>query len=126
MSRSTSFSLCRPARRTFCPGSISCRFPAKADGRTLVGSGSTDLWWQLTALANAVILAAYLAISFAIGRGLWQSRQWRNNPLGLATAAIFFSCAVHHGSHTVHLLLPYLGRVMHTGMAMRHAFGTSF
>jgi two-component system, cell cycle sensor histidine kinase and response regulator CckA len=83
-------------------------------------------WWQLTALANAVILAAYLAISFAIGRGLWQSRQWRNNPLGLATASIFFSCAVHHGSHTVHLMLPYLGWDMHAGMAMRMAFGMDF
>ncbi|GIE85608.1 hybrid sensor histidine kinase/response regulator [Actinoplanes regularis] len=82
--------------------------------------------WQLAALANAIILAAYLAISFAIGRGLWRTRQWRNNPLGLATAAIFFSCAVHHGSHTVHLLLPYLGWGTHSGMAMRHAFGSSF
>ena len=86
----------------------------------------TDLWWQLTALANAVILAAYLAISFAIGRGLLRSRQWRNNPLGLATAAIFFSCAVHHGSHTVHLLLPYFGLDVHGGMSMRMAFGMDF
>ena len=81
--------------------------------------------WQLTALANAVILAAYMAISFAIARGLWQSRQWRNNPLGLATASIFFSCAVHHGSHTAHLLAPYLGMDAHIGLAMRHAFGQS-
>ena len=86
----------------------------------------TEIWWQLTALANAIILAAYLAISFAIGRGLWQSGQWRNNPLGLATAAIFFSCAVHHGSHTVHLLLPYVGLDVHTGLIMRHAFGMGF
>jgi len=91
-----------------------------------VDSGWTDVWWQLTALANAVILAAYLGISFAIGRGLWQSRQWRNNPLGLATASIFFSCAVHHGSHTVHLMLPYLGRDVHAGLAMRMAFGMDF
>jgi PAS domain S-box-containing protein len=85
-----------------------------------------DHWWQLTALANAVILAAYLAISFAIARGLWRSRQWRNNPLGLATASIFFSCAVHHGSHAVHLMLPYIGWDMHAGMAMRMAFGMDF
>jgi PAS domain S-box-containing protein len=84
------------------------------------------IWWQFTALANAVILTAYLAISFAIAKGLWQSRQWRNNPLGLATASIFFSCAVHHGSHTVHLLLPYLGWDIHAGMAMRMAFGMDF
>ncbi|NMO49870.1 response regulator [Actinoplanes sp. TBRC 11911] len=84
------------------------------------------MWWQLTALANAVILAAYLAISFAIGRGLWRGRQWRNNPLGLATASIFFSCAVHHGSHVVHLMMPYLGSDMHAGLAMRMAFGMDF
>jgi len=84
------------------------------------------VWWQLTALANAVILAAYLAISLAIAKGLWQARQWRNNPLGLATASIFFSCAVHHGSHTVHLLLPYFGTDVHAGLAMRMAFGMDF
>ena len=88
--------------------------------------GETEIWWQLTALANAIILAAYLAISFAIGRGLWRSRQWRNNPLGLATAAIFFSCAVHHGAHAAHLLLPYVGVGVHEGLVMRHAFGMSF
>ncbi|MBW6435937.1 PAS domain S-box protein [Actinoplanes hulinensis] len=82
--------------------------------------------WQLAALANAIILVAYLAISLAIGRGLWRARQWRRNPLGLATAAIFFSCAVHHGSHTVHLMLPYFGWGTHSGIAMRHAFGSSF
>jgi PAS domain S-box-containing protein len=87
---------------------------------------SVSHWWQLTALANAVVLAAYLAISFAIARGLWQSRQWRNNPLGLATASIFFSCAVHHGSHVVHLMLPYIGWDMHAGTAMRMAFGMDF
>jgi PAS domain S-box-containing protein len=77
-------------------------------------------------MANAVILAAYLAISFAIARGLLRARQWRNNPLGLATASIFFSCAVHHGSHTVHLLLPYFNMDVHGGLAMRMAFGMDF
>ena len=84
----------------------------------------TLIWWQLTAFANAIILLAYLAISFAIARGLWRSRQWRNNPLGLATASIFFSCAIHHGAHTVHLLLPYFGSDLHMGLAMRHALGS--
>src|SRR5689334_13830597 len=95
-------------------------------GPSACSGGATVNWWQLTALANAVILAAYLAISFAIGRGLWRARQWRNNPLGVATASIFFSCAVHHGSHTVHLMLPYLGSDVHAGMAMRMAFGMDF
>ncbi|SNQ51201.1 PAS domain S-box [Frankia canadensis] len=63
-------------------------------------------WWQISAAANAVIMAAYTAISVAIGRALWRSGQWRKNRLGLATTAIFFTCGVHHGWHTVHLLLP--------------------
>ncbi|CAO5238127.1 hybrid sensor histidine kinase/response regulator [Frankia sp. AgKG'84/4] len=69
-------------------------------------------WWQVSAVANAVIMAAYMAISIAIGRALWRSGQWRKNRLGLATTAIFFTCGVHHGWHTVHLLLP--DHAMHT------------
>ncbi|KPM52736.1 histidine kinase [Frankia sp. R43] len=53
-------------------------------------------------LANAATTAAYLAICLSIARGLWRSGQWRNNPLGLATAAIFFTCAIGHGSHIFH------------------------
>ncbi|WP_018503899.1 hybrid sensor histidine kinase/response regulator [Parafrankia discariae] len=54
-------------------------------------------------LANAATTAAYLAICLSIARGLWRSGQWRNNPLGLATAAIFFTCAIGHGSHIFQL-----------------------
>uniref|UniRef100_UPI001F30F71B hybrid sensor histidine kinase/response regulator n=1 Tax=Candidatus Frankia alpina TaxID=2699483 RepID=UPI001F30F71B len=63
-------------------------------------------WWQISAVANTVIMAAYMAISVAIGRALWRSGQWNKNPLGLATTAIFFTCGLHHGWHTLHLLLP--------------------
>ncbi|MCK9925813.1 ATP-binding protein [Frankia sp. Mgl5] len=54
-------------------------------------------------LANAATTASYLAICLSIARGLWRSGQWRNNPLGLATAAIFFTCAIGHGSHILQL-----------------------
>ena len=80
-------------------------------------------WWMVGAISNVVILAAYLAISFSIARGLIKSRQGlRDNQLGWATAAIFFTCAVHHGSHPVHQLLPYVGAEQDTGLAMRAAF----
>lgn len=78
--------------------------------------------WQLSAVANLVLLFVYLAISFVIMRALIRSGQWRENKLGLATAAIFFSCAVHHGSHPVHMLLPYVGLEEHVGLSMRDAF----
>ena len=79
-------------------------------------------WWLVAAMVNGVILVAYLAISLTIARGLTKSGQWSSNPLGVATAAIFFTCAVHHGSHPFHMLLPYVGLEEHTGLPMREAF----
>ena len=62
--------------------------------------------WVAGAVANGVTSLAYFAIAFAILRPLVRERQVLENPLGLATALIFFTCAVHHGSHTVKTLLP--------------------
>jgi hypothetical protein len=79
--------------------------------------------WQVGAAANATVAVAYIAISIAILRPLVRGRQLRSNPLGTATAAIFLTCAVHHGSHSVHALLPAFGLEMHEGLAMRTTFG---
>ena len=85
--------------------------------------GGPVSWWVVGAMANTVILGAYLWISSSIATGLVRSRQSvRDNPLAWATATIFFTCAVHHGSHPVHQLLPYLGIEEHTGVPMRAAF----
>jgi signal transduction histidine kinase len=81
-------------------------------------------WWHVGAAANLVILAAYLAIAFTIVRHLIPQGRWRSSPLAVATAGIFFTCAVHHGSHPVHQLLPALGAGHDTGLAMRAAFDT--
>ncbi|MBV9484857.1 MAG: hypothetical protein JO246_02245, partial [Frankiaceae bacterium] len=64
------------------------------------------MWWHIGLVANALVALAYLAIAYAIVKPLIESRQLRTNALGAATAAIFFTCAVHHGGHTVHMLLP--------------------
>jgi len=79
--------------------------------------------WQVGLVCNAVIMAAYLGICLAIVVPLAQSRQLRSNPLGAATAAIFLTCAGHHGAHSVHLLLPALGFDDPEGLAMRTAWG---
>ena len=78
--------------------------------------------WQIGAAANLIVAVAYCAISLAIVRPLQREGQLRSNPLGLATAAIFFTCAVHHGSHSVHMLLPYVGLEVSEGLALRTAF----
>jgi hypothetical protein len=79
--------------------------------------------WQLAMACNAVIAGAYLLIAFAIVVPLARSNQLRTNPLGAATAAIFFTCAVHHGTHALHMALPAFGIADERGLAMRAAWG---
>jgi hypothetical protein len=80
------------------------------------------MWWTIGLIANAIVAAAYLMIAAAIVRPLVQSGQLRTNPLGAATAAIFFTCAVHHGGHAVHMLLPYAGVERVQGLALRTSY----
>jgi hypothetical protein len=85
-----------------------------------VGVGTA--WWHVAVVTNLVIAVAYFAICGHIVSGLRVTRQWRDNPLGVATAAIFFTCGVHHGSHTARMLLPFVGAEQHAGLEMRAAF----
>src|SRR4051794_37559762 len=78
---------------------------------------------MLGAACNAVIAIAYFMISYAIARPLVVSRQLTTNALGAATAAIFLTCAGHHGAHFVHMLMPYAGVDLVQGTAMRKAWG---
>src|SRR3546814_13500103 len=78
--------------------------------------------WQLGAVANFVVAVAYFLICWAILRPLVSAGQARSNKLGLATAMIFFSCGVHHGTHSVHLVVPSLGWDEQAGLALREAF----
>ena len=79
--------------------------------------------WQIGLVANSIIALAYFAIAAAIIHPLAKSGQLRTNPLGAATAAIFFTCAVHHGAHSVHMVLPSFGLDDTQGLAMRTAWG---
>jgi signal transduction histidine kinase len=78
--------------------------------------------WRVGAVANFVTMTAYFAICAAILVPLVREQQLKANRLGTATALIFFTCAVHHGGHTVHMLLPTLGFSSASGLAMRQAF----
>ncbi len=78
--------------------------------------------WQIVTAANLVVALAYFAIAFFVIRGLARSGQLQSNPLGLATGLIFVTCAVHHGSHSVHMLLPAIGIDDAQALAMREAW----
>ena len=81
------------------------------------------MWWQLGLVSDAVMALVYLLIALAVVVPLARSHQLRTNPLGVTTAAIFFACAVHHGAHSVDLLLPSLGVDGSRGLALREAWG---
>ncbi len=80
-------------------------------------------WWKVGLVANMVIAVAYLSIVGFIVVPLLRSRQLLGNKLGSATAAIFLTCAVHHGFHAVHLAMPAAGVDVAEGLAMRTAWG---
>lgn len=79
--------------------------------------------WEVGLVCNAIIMVAYLLITAAIVVPLARSHQLRTNPLGAATGAIFFTCAIHHGAHALHMLLPAFGVGDEQGLAMRTAWG---
>jgi two-component system cell cycle sensor histidine kinase/response regulator CckA len=56
---------------------------------------------QLFLLGNLVIMVAYAAITVAIVVPVARAGQLRSNKLAVATALIFFSCAVGHGLHAL-------------------------
>lgn len=81
--------------------------------------------WQVVMAANLIVAGAYILIAGAILFPLAREGHLRTNPLGTATAAIFLTCALHHGSLGIHLLLPYFGMEVAEGLALRQALGNS-
>lgn len=64
--------------------------------------------WILAAIANGVLFLGYTWLAIDIGIGLQRGKQWRSNPVGVATMAIFATCAIGHGIHAEHTILPML------------------
>ena len=78
--------------------------------------------WQIVTVENLVVSFAYFGIAFIILSGLSRTGQLRTNKLGLATGLIFFTCGVHHGAHSIHMLLPEVGLDKQHGLIMRQAW----
>lgn len=78
--------------------------------------------WKIGAIANLITMVAYFAIVAAILVPLIREQQVKANRLGTATALIFFTCAVVHGGHAMHALLPEFGLATTSGLGMRAAF----
>ena len=78
--------------------------------------------WKIAAVANGVVAVVYVLIAWAIAAPLVRTQQLWTNKLGAATSAIFLTCAVHHGSHSLHMLLPAFGLEEEQGLTMRAAW----
>ena len=79
-------------------------------------------WWVLGALANGLILVAYVVIAYLILGRLVRTNQLWSNKLALATGLIFLTGRIGHGHHLYHLLMPSLGSSSATGDGARTAF----
>jgi len=79
--------------------------------------------WILAVSVNGVIAVCYILIAGLIGQGLIRTRQVRSNPLAMATAAIFISCAVHHAHHALHLVSAFGPAGHHDLVSVREMFG---
>ena len=75
--------------------------------------------WQVAAAANVVVTVAYVAISVVILRPLLREGQLGTNRLGTATGIIFFTCAVGHAAHAMHLIGPSIGIEEAAGIPLR-------
>lgn len=65
--------------------------------------------WMLTAAANFVMVVVYALVAVSMIRAIIDGRQLRSNPLLTATAAIFVTCTLGHGSHLAHALIATAG-----------------
>ena len=77
--------------------------------------------WQLWLALNLVMFISYGGIMLAFSMPLIRSGQFGTNLLGAATSAMFLTCSVHHGAHSLHLLLPHLGYQVEHGRALQAA-----
>jgi len=76
-------------------------------------------WWMVGAVANGVMMIAYLGICMAILRPLLQEQQLLSNRLGAASAAIFLTSAIHHGALALKAFLPWPLLGLATGASTR-------
>ena len=53
---------------------------------------------------NLIIAVSYVLIGSGITYGIWRNRQAGINPVIVAVASIFYSCALGHGMHGLGML----------------------
>lgn len=69
--------------------------------------------WMAASAANLVMAATFLAIAAPLWKAIREGGQLWSNPLLTGFALIFTTCAVGHGVHFEHTVLPYYHDGLH-------------
>ena len=77
---------------------------------------AVSLWAGIT--LNAVIASAYIAVATLLLVNALRTRHVRDNPLGVATVLVFFTCGGGHAVHMLQLLDGPLGSSSAAGSAI--------
>ncbi len=85
-------------------------------------SSNPDLWW-IGFTFSTITGITFTAVAFLLGRNLQRQKQWKSNPLAVATMLIFTTCGFGHVLHTIQLLYPLLAPESAIGPAARLHYG---
>lgn len=79
--------------------------------------------WVVGLGFSATISVTFLAIALMLFLGLTRTKQWRNNPLAVATFMLYLTCGGGHAVHTLQLAEPTWGATTAAAAAARVEFG---
>lgn len=81
--------------------------------------------WILASITNGVMVFTFFAIAAYLWKAIYDGGQLTANPLLTGMALIFTTCAIGHGMHVEHTILPYYAPFFGLGDAQEAvAFGT--
>lgn len=88
--------------------------PAAAHGAEIAAPApEASALWLAASAANLVMMVTFVAIAIPLWRAIYEGNQLFSNPLLTGFALIFSTCAVSHGLHFEHTLIPNYHAVLH-------------
>ncbi|MHB8584793.1 MAG: hypothetical protein ACYDDF_03010 [Thermoplasmatota archaeon] len=84
-----------------------------------------DFWW-IGLAANAIVAVAFLAVAAVLAVNAIKTKHVKNNPLGIATVALYITCGGGHVVHTLQLLDVPLGHITAAGLAIEAEYNTDW
>lgn len=88
--------------------------PAAAHGSQVAAPApEVSALWMVASVANLVMMVTFTAIAIPLWTAIYEGDQLLSNPLLTGFALIFSSCALGHGLHFEHTLIPNYHAILH-------------